>query len=124
MRICTAHWDALKKAIADRGIGHLGSKNSRQLHIAVVSEFEGRGAENEYDPLLACHFMVTGEALKVYGLVMLDPTAGWNCPICRFMEDARLACEREFIDGPADAALKHCRDLGLVPTPEPGPEDA
>lgn len=114
MRICQTHWDAMRKAVEDRGMGHLGAKSGAELIAATVTELEGRSQENEYDPLMACHNMVTTRALEIVGLALLNPATGWNCPICMIMEMSRKACEQDFINGPADAALKECREKGLL----------
>ena len=112
MKICQNHWDALRKALDDRGIGHLGAKTGQQAMAAVVTELEGREAENEFDPLMGCNWMIFSKAIEVCGMGLM----GWvqdgsdKCPIC---ESVKLH-EQWWIDGPADAMLKEAQEKGLV----------
>lgn len=111
MRICLAHWDRLKKAIDDRGLGHLVG-TSHDAHRKIVTELEGRGAENDLDPLLVCNNMIWAEGLKVCGLELMSPKEDGSerCPICEVMRHIL----DEWINGPADAVLKDAQEKGLV----------
>jgi hypothetical protein len=113
MKMCQPHWDALRKAVADRGMGHLGAKSGAEAIVHMVTEIEGRAAENDYDPLMSCHNMIMSAAVGIVGLDLMKPP-GPNCPVCMVMDAARAAQEREFINGPADAALAECKKLGLI----------
>lgn len=127
MRICQRHWDMLRKAITDRGLEHLGARNGQEAVAAMATELEGRGAENDYDPLMSCNWMIFSRALELGGLGVMTPddTGRPRCPVCMAMESSQIGGEGGFrdkahveshwIDGPADAALSLAREKGLVP---------
>lgn len=113
MKICQFHWDELRQALKDRGLDHLGAKNAQEAIVAMATDLEGRGAENEYDPLMSCNWMIMSQGLEMCGLSLIglreDGTP--HCPIC----EAGRSWMRSWIDGPADAALEECKVRGLLP---------
>ena len=110
MKLCTEHWDALRAAIDARGLSHLISKNGAEAAKKVVSELEGRGAENDFDPLLCANNMLFTAGLSCGGLAMLS---GDFCPVCKAEENG--VPKGEWIEGPAEGVLHEARRLGLVP---------
>jgi hypothetical protein len=72
MRICNPHWQTLKQALVERGLDHLGVKTGEEVVAQAVNEIEGRGAENEYNPLMSCNYMIWENALRVGGLAMMN----------------------------------------------------
>lgn len=116
MQICQKHWQALRKAIEDRGMGHLGAKDPQQAVVAITTELEGRGAENDLDPLMGCNWMIFSKALSACGLEILGlKTDGTHyCPICEVIRQD----EEWWIQGPADAMLQAAREKGLITDPK------
>ena len=112
MRICQPHWDRIRKALDDRGIGHLGAKSGAEAVRAIVTELEGRAAENDFDPLMGCNNMIFAEGLKRCGLVLMTPKEDGSerCPICESMEQYA----EWWIQGPADAMFKEAKEKGIV----------
>lgn len=110
MKMCPAHWQALRAAIEARGLSHLVSKNGAEAKKKLATELEGRGAENDFDPLLCANNMLFAAGLSCGGLAMLS---GDFCPVCKAEENG--VPKGEWIEGPADAVLKRARDEGLVP---------
>jgi hypothetical protein len=127
MQICEKHWAMVRAAIEARGLSHLVAKSGEQLMANTIAESKGEDAP--YDPLAAVNWMISGRALEQGGLYLMT---GDYCPVCEVMkhtahipkapgetEPAGEAwVERHWIDGPADAALAHCREQGLVPPPQ------
>lgn len=107
MKICQPHWDRLRKRLDELGIGHLGAKSGEEAAKNIITEAEGRGAENDYDPLMACNMMIWSNGLRMCGIPAL---AADSCPIC----EATRMYEEEWITGPTSAALEECKRLGLV----------
>ena len=112
MKICSAHWERIREAIKARGLDHLGAKSGPEAMKNVVTELEGREAENDFDPLMSCNNMIWNQGLKVCGLRLMAPSESGqeSCPIC---ESVKLY-EQDWIDGPADAVLKMAKEKGLV----------
>ena len=113
MKICQPHWDRLRKALDVRGIGHLGAKSSGEAMRNVVTELEGREAENDFDPMMACNNMIWSAGMRDIGLSIManNEDGSEKCPIC---ERAKMT-EEAWIAGPADEALKIAKEKGLVP---------
>lgn len=112
MQICSEHWSAIRKAVDDRGMGHLGAKNGQEAMAAIVTELEGRAAENDFDPLMGCANSVMTMGLKVCGLSLMvtKEDGSQPCPICEAMKLYR----DWWINGPADAMLQEAKEKGLV----------
>jgi len=108
MQICQTHWDRLKAKLDELGIGHLGAKTGEDAMKNIVTELEGRGAENDYDPLMDCNNMISSQGLRVVGLSLMAAEA--VCPIC----EAVKLFENDWIEGPAQAALSVAKEKGLV----------
>lgn len=124
MRICQHHWKMLRQAIADRGLEHLGARSGQEAALALVTELEGRGAENEFDLLMCCNNMIWTRGLESGGLYLMGQKKDGSeyCPVCEALDHVAPPpgmtaedCERWWIDGPADAALARSRKKGLVP---------
>jgi hypothetical protein len=123
MKICDKHWTMLREAIQIRGLMHLVAKEGNEAAARIAEEIKGK--EAPYDPLMSCNWMVTNEALRLGGLYLLNKAD--CCPICEAMEKLNgtpmneakeLWTSREvemaWINGPADAALDHCREHQLL----------
>lgn len=122
MKICQKHWDMLRQAIKDRGLDHFGARNSDEVLENIQEELKGGKAE--YDPLMDCNTMIWSQALKMGGAYLMEQKADGSayCPICEALthqiaEPGKTKDDQErwWINGPADAALTHCQELGLVP---------
>ncbi len=124
MKFCQAHWDKLREAVKVRGLWHLVAQNGEQAIENEIAKIEGRADNRNYDPLMSCHWMIVNRALDLGGLYLMT---GDYCPICesikhtvgKLKDENDQPCtqegeERYWIDGPADAALKHCQEIGLV----------
>lgn len=112
MKICQQHWDALRKALADRGLERFGAKTGQEAVRALVTELEGRGDENDFDPLMACNNMIFAEGLKRCGLVLMQVKEDGThyCPIC----ESQRQYGEWWINGAADAMLEEAKKRGLV----------
>ena len=125
MKFCDKHWSALRAAIDARGLSHLVARSGDEAAEAIAAEL--RGEERQFvDPLMSAHNMIMCRAIEEAGLAIL---AGDLCPVCEAMKGYARAqghpeadTELAWIEGPADAALKQSRELGLIPTPGVPPE--
>lgn len=130
MRICQKHWDMLRKAIDDRGLTHLVSKNGEEALQQFQSEVVGIPTEIKgFDPLIAAHNMIATEALKNGGPYLLtlngpEDNDKHYCPVCEAMihtsgfygdiEVTGQMVEEDWIYGPAESAKNICISKGLV----------
>lgn len=113
MKICAPHWKALQAAIALRGMDKLVSQDGKEAAMRLSEEFEGK--EAPFDPLMSCSMMIMSTALCMGGLYLLSTDC---CPVCKAIKNIHNATkeevEKDWIDGPADAALIHCQDHNLL----------
>jgi hypothetical protein len=123
MKFCQPHWDALRTAVEARGLGHLIAANGRDAVARTVADFAGRADVSDFDPLMSAHWMIAERATQVLGLALY---CGDLCPVCELLTVTpppppghRYATnDAYFIDGPADAVLARCQELGIAtPTP-------
>ncbi len=124
MKPCQKHWEKLKAAIRSRGLWHLVAADGKAAMENVETDLRGRADDRNYDPLMACFFMITSRALDMGGLYLMT---GDFCPVCEALkhrigvpDENGSPCTEEgeesyWIDGPADAAMRHCQEIGLVP---------
>jgi hypothetical protein len=121
MKFCQPHWDALRAAIEARGLGGLVAANGRDAHARMVAELKGTDEPADFDPLMSAHWMIVNRALEMGGLYLMT---GDYCPICEVLKHHPADCgepsctpetlTRYWIDGPAEAALVHAREAGLL----------
>ena len=63
MIICQKHWDALRNALNERGLGALVSENGEQVIDKTVREYtEGRTLDT-YDPLMAAFWAISANGM-------------------------------------------------------------
>lgn len=111
MRMCQKHWDMIRARLKELGVDHLGAKTGEEARAAIITEMEGRGAENEFDPLMSCNNMIFEQGLKRNGPEMLLPEPAEQCPICLALKQYEV---QFWINGPTQAAYEECARLGLV----------
>lgn len=118
MKFCQPHWDELREAILDHGLGHLIAANGREAASRTKAELEGKATVADFDPLIAAHNMIWKRALQTLGLGIM---VGDLCPVCELLKVTppppaghRYATNDEyFIQGPADAVLETCKEMGI-----------
>lgn len=123
MKICQPHWDRLVQAIKDRGMWHLVAASGEIALENMKDDLEGK--ETPFDPLISCNNMIWSEGLNAGGLYLMTADL---CPICEAIEHRKDVVEPDlgrpftkeeeeswWIDGPTNACLAHCQELGLVP---------
>lgn len=111
MQFCQDHWDALRKAIDDRGLSGLVAKSGEAAAESMARQIEGTDTPSDFDPLMWAHWAISGQYLKDVGL---SGMAGDKCPLCE-VEKSRTGLADNWIDGSTENALMHARALGLVP---------
>jgi hypothetical protein len=112
--ICQEHWDMLRKAIDDRGLTRFVAKSGKEAFQNTINELDGKEGPEDYDPLMSCNWMIMAEAIRIGGVEVLS-SPDTICPICKIREH-NLDPEvwKDWIDGPADAALDECKKRGLL----------
>lgn len=110
MKFCRPHWDALRKAIDERGLSHLVAKSGDVATERMVREVQGGASPADFDPLMSAHWAIAGQYLKDVGLEGM----GNGCPLCSV---GKYDSERvmNWIDGASDDALAYARHHSLVP---------
>lgn len=116
MKFCQSHWDELRQAIDDRGLSHLVAKDGVAAAKRLVFELEGTDKPDDYDPLMAANWMISGRVLEEVGLVMM---MGDYCPLCMVEDEGQRRGQRaglasEWIKSCTDSVREYCVYLGLI----------
>lgn len=93
MKFCQGHWDRLRKAIDDRGLGHLVAPDGKAAAQQMADQLEraDRGEEPftpvNYDPLMAAHWAIVNAVSALapgiaLHLMMPDEDGSEKCPLC------------------------------------------
>lgn len=114
MKMCQPHWDALRKAIEDRGLYHLVAKDGKTAIDNLKAELEGRGDKSNYDPLMTANLMICDTALQMGGLYLLN---GEHCPLCEAAKHLGANAPEVWINGCTDSILEYCQKHGIVGQP-------
>ncbi len=86
-----SHWNALRKAIDDRGLASLISERGEEAIRKVSRELSEGPSVDSFDPLMSAHFMIMSNAIETIGRIGIDPMIfiannpehpQWECPIC------------------------------------------
>lgn len=93
MKFCQTHWDALKKAISVRGLMDFVADGGEECVRRQADQVHsgGRITKENYDPLMAAHWAIAGNAMELLNrngmtalaLMVNDPEhPERECPIC------------------------------------------
>ncbi len=111
MKFCMPHWEALKKAVDDKGMTHLIHASGEAAIEACVRQVEGTDTAKDFDPLLNATWAIYGQFLHNVGLAGM---VGEICPLCD-VEKSKPGRAQNWIDGSTNDQLEHARQLGLMP---------
>lgn len=112
MGICQKHWDMLREEVKAQGLDEWVTKSGEVAVEQIVDQLKKGGEQTavNYDPLMACHWMIQSRALEGFGLMAIQADF---CPICELLQmwnpDGTCKCERE------DCQAK---EPGSIPDPE------
>lgn len=120
LRMCSAHWEALKKALDDRGLGRFIARDSEALVNRLKSSV---GDKSRFEPLFNAHMAIMTNCMNWSGMgVVLDPAKEGEkdrCPLCWCLASCAcgkgIGCSlRNWIEYAADDELEEAKRLGLV----------
>lgn len=121
MKICQEHWDKLRDAVDEAGMGHLRIKDDKEAFDHVVNQAAGK--EVKFDPLMMAHNVVSGHALKVFGLAIAHKhdrgtNDGHWCPLCVAKTEGDAwqnpNLDKEWIDGTVNGVKEYADKRGLL----------
>jgi hypothetical protein len=126
MKICIPHWNQLREAVDDAGLGHLvkGADNAKVLIEKGIDQFKFGVREPEspstFDPLWNCNFAIWNNAIDMGGLYLMgsDDSGNPYCPICEAIANCPKDLPQSTADWWIDSAVKEqyqkAMDLGLI----------
>jgi hypothetical protein len=92
MRFCQPHWDALRLAITNRGLGDFMSKDGTEAMTRDMRSLAGKPEVKEhFDPLMGAFWAITNRAMDLLKEIGISPLAlmasdpehpELECPIC------------------------------------------
>lgn len=106
MKFCQDHWDSLRAAISKRGLDQFVSKDGKEL----VSKIDLADGSMAFDPLMAAHMAIVGNAVEIGGLYLLT---GDYCPICESIKNGGPSADW-WINNAADEQYQKAVDRKLV----------
>lgn len=131
MKICVTHWQQLRAALVSRGLEQfIKIIESPSLNELVERLPKGTELAENYDPLLSTAALIFHKAKTELGHVASIPNDDRSprCPICVMERVHEWGCtdpackfEHEVIciQGGAEVAVEHARQLGLIARPVP-----
>lgn len=108
MNWCDTHWAQLRKAVDDKGLGHLVSKSGEEA--AARTTAHQAGAE-DFDPLLGCWMQINMQMMEDLG----GPYE--ECPMCILVKDQRPDLVENWIDGCTTSCREYCLVKGIIKEP-------
>lgn len=84
--MCQPHWDGLRAAIDERGLGHLVARSGDAAVAGLISELETGTRLENFDPLMGAHNAIVNRCLETLGYEVLMND---GCPICFAKEHHR-----------------------------------
>lgn len=112
MKMCAPHWDELRRAIDDAGMGHLVNKSGEELFDrSIQPELEGEPAK--FDPLFSAAMAIYSNAIQAGGLYLMTAKEDGTeyCPVC----EAFAHGQKNWIAQATNACKEHCIEDGLIP---------
>lgn len=91
MKFCQPHWDALRKAITNRGLGDFVSKDGTEAMQREVRHLDKPPEKEHFDPLMGAHWAICNRAMETLSQIGANPLMlmasdpehpEWECPIC------------------------------------------
>jgi hypothetical protein len=92
VKFCKPHWDALRLAITNRGLGDFVSKDGTEAMDRDLRSLDGKpSAKEHFDPLMGAHWALINRAMDTLGQVGISPLVLMasdpehperECPIC------------------------------------------
>lgn len=124
MKMCQAHWSALKTAINGVGLAHLVTNSKEELEKRIApalarqddvidGKSDDRIRPEEFEPLFYAHNNIAANAVICGGNYLLT---GDYCPLCELEKNKASMGEGadDWIKKAAEGALICAKDLGLV----------
>ncbi len=114
MKSCQKHWDQLRKAIEDKGLGHLVSKNGKQVAERLKKELKDEHTID--DPLMSAWFAIMNNALESGGayLLVMDENGNHYCPMCEGNKHVGKGTDDWFITNSVNEQFNKAKKAGLL----------
>lgn len=93
MKMCNSHWEALRKAIEEKGLTPLGAEGGLEAVQRIVNQLKTKKVTlRNFDPLMSAYWAIVNNAMYVLDDIGANPLAlmmapppdhpEWECPIC------------------------------------------
>lgn len=90
MKFCQPHWDALRKAIDDRGLSGFVPDGGEEAAKQMVDQIEsGETTVDNFDPLMGAYWAIVGQITAVFGAGALFHK---GCPLSEANKAHNAAC--------------------------------
>lgn len=110
MKFCASHWDMLRTAIDDNGLGHLVSGSGKEAGHKLEGQLSGEPEAETFDPLMNANFGIWNNAIKAGGPYLIF---GDYCPICESETHGGQPAEW-WITNAVNDQVERAKELGLL----------
>lgn len=89
MRFCQEHWDKLRDAIEDEGLGHLIARDGHDAATKMVDALERESTTlANFEPLMTAHWAIIERISKhASGVLFVE-----GCPLCWVQDEHEAHC--------------------------------
>jgi len=88
VRFCQPHWDKLRAAIEERGLGDVVARDGQAAAANLVSELQTGSRLDNFDPLMGAHWAIVNRIAEVAPQVIVIE----GCPICWAQDEHEKHC--------------------------------
>lgn len=96
MKFCQDHWDRLREAIKERGLGEYIAEGGHEAASRMAGQVDARKVTKaNFEPLMGAHNAILSNAMGLVGLEVFADGAGGPhlCPICYLNETHARECK-------------------------------
>ncbi len=99
MKFCQPHWDTLRAALDQAGLGGFVAKDGQEALKKTVRSLENaaEGAEDgaaQFEPLMGAHWAIVNNAMDFVGFALMvqNEDGSDRCPLCFITADHKAKC--------------------------------
>ena len=112
--MCMEHWNELKSAIENKGLGHLVSKDSQSVANRIKKELNHEHFIK--DPLFSANMAIMGNAIQAGGLYLMGKKEDGSdyCPLCEALRNLEDGMDKKWIECAVQEQYDNALNAGLL----------
>lgn len=111
MKMCTAHWAALRSEVDNQGLSAFVAATAQEAFDSAARDLKGEaGPVTDFDPLMGACMAIYAQYVQDIGL---DALVGDKCPLCGVERDGPSSAAN-WIEGSVRDQRHYAEELGLL----------